>query len=111
MQVAPAEPSANAESFDWTVSPEKAKAKAKRRRKNVLLALMLAALLIIGAAAIWFFAVSRGEILPGKNAYTVLDGGAMYKGELVKPEGEVITACASSLNGSTAGMLASILNR
>ena len=106
MQVAPAEPSANAEPFDWTVSPEKAKAKAKRRRKNMLLALMLAALLIIGAAAIWFFAVSRGEILPGKNAYTVLDGGAIYKGELVKPEGEVITACASSLNGSTVGMLA-----
>lgn len=99
-------PPPGAERFDWTVSRDKAKAKAKQKKKSLLITLMLIAALLIGALVIWYFAATRGEILPSRSGYTVLDGAAVHKGELIKPEGEEIAACASSLNGSTLGMLA-----
>ena len=99
-------PPPGAERFDWTVSLEKTKAKAKQKKKSLLITLMLIAALLVGALVIWYFAATRGEILPSRSGYTALEGAAVHKGELIMPEGEQIVACETSLKGATLGMLA-----
>lgn len=90
----------------FAADPPKGKDDKSRKRKRTA-ALIIAVLIALAAIAlaIYIAAVSRAEILPAGNSYTLVDGGAFYKGRDASSALGKIVSSASSIDGSTVGML------